>query len=262
MRWYRCDPQELMAELVGLDFADQGAYLCISNVIFSRDGNILDDDRLVSRMIGCDVRQWRAAKSRLISLGKVSIVDGKVTSILALCWLNETSMSRHRDEKHNEISGRKSPLRTSTITSTKKEEVDSMKVGDSPTPPLQVSSPSNPTSEYDFESDDGEVRFSADEIEKLVDRFPFIKVRPQLRHLTRDWPDIVGNPHRKQMIVSALETKNAKGRDRQAAEAKGKRYSEDRATGRLANPDYIPGKTDEFGRKPLWERGQLSAPRR
>src|SRR5207245_3879011 len=53
--------------------------------------------------------------------------------------------------------------------------------------------PAGTTKPSDIESDDGQLRFSAAEIDQLVDRFPFIRVRAQLRALLR-WDELEQYP--------------------------------------------------------------------
>ena len=91
MHWYKCDPQQLLEEITGLKPAEQGAYLSISNIIFSRAGDVPDDDGLVARMIRYNVCEWRPLKAKLISAGKIAIVAGRITSKLSQLWSDEVS---------------------------------------------------------------------------------------------------------------------------------------------------------------------------
>ena len=170
--------------------------------------------------------------------------------VIGSCATAKRQLGGDHEEKDNEINKRDFPIeyRLQTSDLRKKEELDYMSAGQEP---------AGTTKPSDIESDDGQLRFSAAEIDQLVDRFPFIRVRAQLRALLR-WDELeqYPSPVRKKKIISSLETKNAKSRDKQKAEAGGRKYEADRALGRLANPDYVAGQTDEFGRKPLWERMQ------
>lgn len=78
MKWYKHDPDAFAAGTAGLTLAETGAYILLIDALYSRDGEMPDDDALIARMMHVQVRTWRPIKMRLIALGKVWIADGKV----------------------------------------------------------------------------------------------------------------------------------------------------------------------------------------
>jgi len=48
--------------------------------LYARDGDLLDDDAVLPRMIGCEGNEWRAVKATLIARGKIWTVDCKLTA--------------------------------------------------------------------------------------------------------------------------------------------------------------------------------------
>jgi uncharacterized protein YdaU (DUF1376 family) len=74
--WYRHFPDAFLAGTIILTLEERGAYITLVDLIYTRDGNLPDDDRLVARTMGTDPRYWRRLKQRLIAKNKVRIVDG------------------------------------------------------------------------------------------------------------------------------------------------------------------------------------------
>lgn len=80
LHWYKRDPDAALAGMAELTLAERGAYNSIIDLLYSRGGNVPDDDVLVARMIGCHWREWRAMKARLVERGKVRLEGGKITA--------------------------------------------------------------------------------------------------------------------------------------------------------------------------------------
>lgn len=80
LRWYKRDPDAALAGMAELTLVERGAYNSIIDLLYSRDGNVPDDDILVARMIGCHWREWKAVKARLVERGKVHLEGGKITA--------------------------------------------------------------------------------------------------------------------------------------------------------------------------------------
>jgi uncharacterized protein YdaU (DUF1376 family) len=80
VHWYKRDPDAALAGMAELTFEERGAYNSILDLLYSRDGDVPDDDVRVSRMIACHWRTWAALKSRLIELGKLRIEGGKIVA--------------------------------------------------------------------------------------------------------------------------------------------------------------------------------------
>jgi len=76
IRWYKRDPDAALAGMAVLTLEECGAYNLILDMIYSREGNLPDDDRSVARWLRCDVRVWRRIRKRLIDLGKLYVHGG------------------------------------------------------------------------------------------------------------------------------------------------------------------------------------------
>ena len=71
MKWYKRDPDAALGGMAELSFAECGAYNRLIDLLYSRDGQVLDDDVFCARCFHCNPRTWRKLKKRLIARGKV-----------------------------------------------------------------------------------------------------------------------------------------------------------------------------------------------
>ncbi len=78
MKFYKRDPDRALAGMAELTLKQRGAYNSIIDLLYSRDGDVPDDDARVSRMIACHWREWVAVKKDLIALGKIWVEGGKL----------------------------------------------------------------------------------------------------------------------------------------------------------------------------------------
>lgn len=76
MKFYKRDPDRALAGMVELNARQRGVYNSIIDLLYSRDGNVPDDDRRVAKMIAIHWREYEAVKSQLVGLGKVWSEDG------------------------------------------------------------------------------------------------------------------------------------------------------------------------------------------
>lgn len=76
LNWYKRDPKAALAGMAVLTLEECGAYNLILDLIYSRDGDLPDDDRELARLMRCDVRVWRRIRRRLMDLGKLYVHGG------------------------------------------------------------------------------------------------------------------------------------------------------------------------------------------
>ena len=78
LRWYKRDPDAALAGFAPLTLEETGAYAIVLELIYSREGNLVDDDADVARLIRCDIRVWKRIRRRLMDLGKLYVNSGKL----------------------------------------------------------------------------------------------------------------------------------------------------------------------------------------
>lgn len=77
IKWYKRDPSAALNGMMELSLEERGAYNTILDLIYSRDGNLVDDDRFIAGWLRVDVRIWKRIKTSLIERGKL-YVDGEL----------------------------------------------------------------------------------------------------------------------------------------------------------------------------------------
>lgn len=80
MRWYKRDPDAALAGMAELSLEERGAYNSLLDLLYSRDGNVPDDDVFCARVFHCRPQVWRRLKLALMAKGKVRELDGKLTA--------------------------------------------------------------------------------------------------------------------------------------------------------------------------------------
>src|SRR4051812_5172595 len=83
IKWYKRDPDAALSGMMVLTLEERGAYNTVLDLLYTRSGNLPDDDRFIAGWLRCDTRVWRRIKTRLISLGKLLIKDGNITNARA-----------------------------------------------------------------------------------------------------------------------------------------------------------------------------------
>jgi uncharacterized protein YdaU (DUF1376 family) len=78
--WYRRFPDNFIAGTVGLTLEEKGAYSLVLDLMYVRGGPVPDEPRYIAGVCNCSVRKWNAIRDRLISLGKIHVVNGYLTN--------------------------------------------------------------------------------------------------------------------------------------------------------------------------------------
>lgn len=68
-------PDEWLAGTVVLTAVEKGCYDTVLNLIYSKGGPIDDDPVWLARNCRCDPRTWKAARRRLLELGKIQRIE-------------------------------------------------------------------------------------------------------------------------------------------------------------------------------------------
>lgn len=78
--WYRRFPDNFIAGTVGLTLEEKGAYSLVLDLMYVRGGPVPDEPRYIAGVCNCSVRKWNAIREKLVSLGKIHVVDGYLTN--------------------------------------------------------------------------------------------------------------------------------------------------------------------------------------
>jgi uncharacterized protein YdaU (DUF1376 family) len=76
--WYKRYPRDYYEDTRELKLDERGAYSDILDLIYMAEGPIPDDLRSIAFKLHCDLRQWKRIRGRLLALGKLFLVGGKL----------------------------------------------------------------------------------------------------------------------------------------------------------------------------------------
>jgi uncharacterized protein YdaU (DUF1376 family) len=126
--YYKAYPRDFIDGTAGMPFELKGAYRLVIDLIYLQGGQLPDDARYISGLLGCSVRKWNGFREDLIRLGKLVEKGGFLTNYRAIIELEK--LGKVQDKQRENASGpRKTkdlpkprPSHTDTDTDTEKEE--------------------------------------------------------------------------------------------------------------------------------------------
>lgn len=110
--YYKAYPRDFIEGTVGMSFELKGAYRLVLDLIYMQGGNLPDDERYISGLLGCTIRKWKSLRSELVSGGKVQVNGEFLTNERAV---SELKTLRKLTEKQSE--NRSNPNKNKVIKS-------------------------------------------------------------------------------------------------------------------------------------------------
>lgn len=74
--YYKAYPRDFIEGTIGMPFEVKCAYRVVLDLIYMQGGNLPDDARYISGLLGCSVRKWKGLREDLIKRDKLQ-VSGK-----------------------------------------------------------------------------------------------------------------------------------------------------------------------------------------
>ena len=68
--YYKAYPRDFIEGTIGMDFELKGAYRLVLDLIYMQGGQLADDARYISGLLGCTLKKWNSLRSKLIEMGK------------------------------------------------------------------------------------------------------------------------------------------------------------------------------------------------
>lgn len=103
--YYKAYPRDFIEGTVGMTFELKGAYRLVLDLIYMQDGQLPDDARYISGLLGCSVRKWTSMRDELVKIGKLQIIGEFLTNYRAIIELE--TLAKLRDKKRENRSGHK-----------------------------------------------------------------------------------------------------------------------------------------------------------
>jgi uncharacterized protein YdaU (DUF1376 family) len=76
LKWYARDPARALAGMMKMTLAEAGAYNKILDLIYLREGKLLDDPAEICRWLNCKPRVWKRIRAKLIDMEKLYVHAG------------------------------------------------------------------------------------------------------------------------------------------------------------------------------------------
>jgi uncharacterized protein YdaU (DUF1376 family) len=76
LKWYARDPARALAGMMKMTLAEAGAYSKVLDLIYLREGNLLDDPHEICRWLNCKPRIWKKIRAKLIDMEKLYVHAG------------------------------------------------------------------------------------------------------------------------------------------------------------------------------------------
>jgi len=76
LKWYARDPRAALIGMMELTLEERGAYNTILDLLYCRDGILVDDPKDIAKWMRVDPRTWKSIRLRLISKGKLYVHGG------------------------------------------------------------------------------------------------------------------------------------------------------------------------------------------
>lgn len=113
MNWlpyYKAYPRDFIEGTVGMSFELKGAYRLVLDLIYMQGGNLPDDERYISGLLGCTIRKWKSFRAELVARGKIQVNGEFLTNERAVSELetlrkltDKQSENRSKPNKNKEI---------------------------------------------------------------------------------------------------------------------------------------------------------------
>jgi len=71
--YYKAYPRDFVEGTIGMPFEIKCAYRVVIDLIYMQGGQLPDDARYISGLLGCSLRKWKVIRSDLIERGKLEV---------------------------------------------------------------------------------------------------------------------------------------------------------------------------------------------
>jgi len=88
--YYKAYPRDFIEGTIGMPFELKAAYRLVLDLIYMQGGNLPDDARYISGLLGCTLRKWNSLRGELIAMGKIETNGEFLTNKRAVIELETT----------------------------------------------------------------------------------------------------------------------------------------------------------------------------
>lgn len=81
--YYKAYPRDFIEGTIGMPFELKAAYRLVLDLIYMQGGELPDDPRYISGLLGCSIRAWNRHRLALIQSGKILAENGIISNLRA-----------------------------------------------------------------------------------------------------------------------------------------------------------------------------------
>lgn len=81
--YYKAYPRDFIEGTIGMPFEVKCAYRVVLDLIYMQGGNLPDDPRYISGLLGCSIRKWKSLRDDLVERGKIQVSGEFLTNYRA-----------------------------------------------------------------------------------------------------------------------------------------------------------------------------------
>jgi uncharacterized protein YdaU (DUF1376 family) len=104
--YYKAYPRDFIEGTIGMPFELKSAYRLVLDLIYMQGGNLPDDARYISGLLGCTIRKWNSLRDQLVAMDKIQVNGASLTNYRAVIEL-ETLAKLQEKQRENASGPRK-----------------------------------------------------------------------------------------------------------------------------------------------------------
>ncbi|WP_068419923.1 DUF1376 domain-containing protein [Labrenzia sp. OB1] len=117
--YYKAYPRDFIEGTIGMEFEVKCTYRVILDLIYMQGGDLPDDARYISGLLGCSIRKWKSIREKLIAADKIVVSGEFLTNYRALKQLETLSKLRDKNRENGSRSNKNNSLTKATAELTR-----------------------------------------------------------------------------------------------------------------------------------------------
>ena len=126
--YYKAYPRDFIEGTIGMAFEDKCAYRVVLDLIYMQGGELPDDARYISGLLGCSIRKWKSIRARLIEADKIHVSGAFLMNYRAVSELESLAKLQDKQRENASRYNKNSDLKKPRLRHTEPEPEVSTKV--------------------------------------------------------------------------------------------------------------------------------------
>ena len=119
--YYKAYPRDFIEGTVGMPFEIKCAYRVVLDLIYMQGGDLPDDPRYISGLLGCSLRKWKTIREALVSAGKIQVNGEFLTNYRAVSELETLAKLQDKQRENRSRPNKNKDLATPRSNHTEPE---------------------------------------------------------------------------------------------------------------------------------------------